>query len=315
VRGEENFSLVSAPSVSDTGFNPNIYPVDIEEYDLSNRMSGTVMENTRITPVTSPEEVHDIVIKVDRDDINFHAGQSVGVLVPGPHPFGNPHYLRLYTIANEAVPPYRDKPLINLCVKRCFYVDEYSGERYKGIASNYLCDLQPGNPLTLTGPYGMPFEVPEDNSTNLLMIGLGTGIAPFRAFVKRIYDTRGGWYGKVRLFYGARSGLEMLYMNDEKNDFTQYYDKETFRAFEAISPRPYLDPDASGAALDQTLEVHADEVWKMILDPDTHVYVAGLESIREVLDKAFVKMAGSKERWERRKAEMVAGKRWIELIY
>ena len=44
---------------------------------------------------------------------------------------------------------------------------------------------------------------------------MGTGIAPFRAFVKHLYRDIGDWRGQVRLFYGARSGLELLYMNDE----------------------------------------------------------------------------------------------------
>lgn len=46
-----------------------------------------------------------------------------------------------------------------------------------------------------------------------------------------------------------------------------------------------------------------------------HVYVAGIESISAMLDKAISKMAGSQAKWARRKAELVAGKRWVELIY
>jgi ferredoxin--NADP+ reductase len=65
--------------------------------------------------------------------------------------------------------------------------------------------------------------VPEDDTANLLMIGTGTGIAPFRAFIKRIFDQRGGWKGQVRLFYGARSGMELLYMNLVRNDLEHYY--------------------------------------------------------------------------------------------
>ena len=284
----------------------------IDEYDISQQYGARVMENTRITPPEAEDDVRDILLQIEQPGLQFEAGQSIGVLVPGPHPFGHKHHLRLYTVANDTSPAPDARPLINICVKRCFYIDEYSGERFKGIASNYLCDRQPGDRITVCGPYGIPFEIPENRSANLLMIGMGTGIAPFRAFVKRIYQRLGGWDGKVRLFYGARTGLEMLYMNDEKNDFAQYYSYDTFKAFEAVSPRPHFDDPI---AIDQTLEVHSDEVWKMILDPETYVYIAGVEKIRELLDKAFVTMAGSAERWERRKAELVAGKRWTELIY
>ena len=53
----------------------------------------------------------------------------------------------------------------------------------------------------------------------------------------------------------------------------------------------------------------------MINKSDTHVYVAGHEAIREMLDLAFSRMAGSNEKWERKKAELEAGRRWVELIY
>ena len=45
------------------------------------------------------------------------------------------------------------------------------------------------------------------------------------------------------------------------------------------------------------------------------VYIAGHEPILEMLDKAFSNILGSKEKWARRKAELEAGKRWVELIY
>ena len=63
-----------------------------------------------------------------------------------------------------------------------------------------------GGAVTLVGPYHLAFTLPKQKDANLLMIGLGTGIAPFRAFVKHIYSELGGWKGKVRLFHGAMSG-------------------------------------------------------------------------------------------------------------
>lgn len=284
----------------------------LSDYKVDQQFSATVKNSSRLTPTESDEEVREIRLEVDKKGMDLEVGQNVGVLVPGPHDFGNQFHFRLYTIAGIPEKGKKGNARIDLCVKRCSYIDDYSGERYEGVASNYLCDLKPGDVITLAGPYGLPFELPEDETSPILMIGLGTGIAPFRAFIRNIYQKKGGWNGKVRLFYGARSGLELLYMNDKKDDFANYYDEETFKAFEAVSPRPHMDDPI---ALDDALEKKSKEIWQMILDPKTHVYVAGLEPIKEMLDKAFSGMAGSAEKWALRKAELVAGKRWSEIIY
>jgi ferredoxin--NADP+ reductase len=104
----------------------------------------------------------------------------------------------------------------------------------------------------------------------------------------------------------------MFYMNDQRDDFAQYYDDDTFQAFKALSPRPeWADP----IAWDRAMAEHSDELWELIGNPKTYVYVAGLEKTVEELDQVFSQMAGSKEKWERRKAELKAGRRWVELLY
>ena len=285
--------------------------IKLQDYDIENKFSAEIKKTTRIT-LYDTSVVRDIILEVENGQTEFEIGQSVGVIIPGPHAFGNKYHFRLYTIADMPETGKGKKKLLNLCVRRCNYIDEFSGEEYKGVASNFLCDLTAGETLTLTGPYGMPFEIPEDKSSDLLMIGMGTGIAPFRAFVKYIYKNLGGWEGKVRLFYGARTGLELLYMNDERDDFANYYDEDTFKAFKAISPRPHWDDPI---ALDYALEERAEEVWNMVNDPKTHVYIVGQENIRDTLNKVFSRMANSPEKWERKKAELVAGKRWAEILY
>ena len=47
----------------------------------------------------------------------------------------------------------------------------------------------------------------------------------------------------------------------------------------------------------------------------TKDYVAGLEPMIGELDAVFAQLAGSKQEWERRKAELMAGGRWVELVY
>ena len=177
---------------------------------------------------------------------------------------------------------------------------------------NYLCDLKPGDPVTLVGPYNLAFTLPKEKDANLLMIGLGTGIAPFRAFIKHIYDELGGWEGDVRLFHGAMRGIELAYMNDQNADLKYYYDQETFKAFEALSPRAHFDVPVD---LEGAIAQNADEVWTLLQDPKTYVYVAGLKQISAQLDDAMAKIVEPPEAYEEQKAKMIDEGRWAELIY
>jgi ferredoxin--NADP+ reductase len=284
----------------------------IHDYDTSETYDATVVSSERITAPGSPEEVRELLLDVDRQDFPFQVGQSIAVIVPGDPAFGEGHHLRLYSVADLPEAGRNGHPRIRICVKRCSYLDEYSGEEYRGVASNYLCDRAPGDRLTVAGPFGLPFRVPREHEANLILIGMGTGIAPFRALVKHIYRDVDDWTGRIWLFHGALSGLELLYRNQERDDFAQYYDDETFEAISALSPRPHWgDP----IAWDDALESRGEEIWKLLGETDTYVYVAGLESIRDGLDAVLSRIAGSEETWQRRKAELMAGERWVELLY
>jgi len=284
----------------------------LSDYDTDTRYRVEVISNDRLTPESAAEEVRELVLEVDHQDFSVDVGQSIGVLAPGDPAFGQDHHLRLYSVADLPSRGPDGRPRIKICVRRCSYVDEYSGERYPGIASNYLCDRTAGDSFPITGPFGLAFEVPEDLDANLILIGSGTGIAPFRAFVKHLHQNVPGWKGRIWLFHGARSGLEMLYRNDEVDDFAQYYDRDTFEAFTALSPRPGW---GDAIAWDAPIQDRGAELWELLGDPRTVVYVAGLEKMLEQLDAVFTQVAGSKQKWERRKAELMAGRRWVELVY
>jgi ferredoxin--NADP+ reductase len=276
------------------------------------RFTATVVSNHRLTPEGAEEDVRELVLDVDRGDLVCEVGQSVGVFAPGEPAFGRPDHLRLYSVADLPESGADGRPRIKLCVRRCSYVDDYNGLRYQGIASNFLCDRQPGDVVTMSGPFGLAFPVPPELDAQLILIGSGTGIAPFRAFVKHLHRHVPGWKGKVWLLYGARTGLELIYLNEEQDDFANYYDRDTFEAFKAVSPRPHW---ADPIAWDYALGSRAAEIWELIEKPKTYVYLAGLERTREELDRLFAQLAGSKERWLRRKAELAAGGRWVELLY
>ena len=281
----------------------------LRDLDTSQQFEATLVSSRRITPDESREEVRELVLQLSEPPPGLEVGKSVGVLAPGPEPLGQRYHLRLYSIADLASDA--KGCLVRIAVRRCDYIDEYSGERYPGIASNYLCDLRPGMTSRLTGPFGSSFEVPAERNANLILIATSTGIAPFRAFVRSLYegDT---FSGSVWLFYGAKTGLDMAYMNREQDDFAQYYDRDTFQAFRALSPRPHFGDDIDWGT---TLGERSAELWQMLALPNTYVYIAGLAEVQRGLEAALEELADSPAQWKRRKAELVAGKRWVELLY
>jgi ferredoxin--NADP+ reductase len=286
--------------------------VKLEDYEKDERFDARVVSSTRITPEDSDVEIREILLEIDRPDFDFEPGQSIGVIVAGPHDLSHEQHFRLYTVAEKQIHSADRKPRIVIAVKRVSYIDEYSGERFHGIASNFLCDRRQGDHFSVTGPYGYAFKVPEDHDANLILIGSGTGIAPFRAFIKHVYHDIGDWRGKVRLLYGAQTGLELVYMNEHRDDFAQYYDEDTFEAFKAVSPRPHW---ADPIAWDFCFEERSQEIIEMLDDAKTYVYVAGPAKSVENLDGVFGAIVGSNARWLRRKAELIAGGRWRELVY
>ena len=270
--------------------------------------TAKLLSSERITPGSSREDIKRMVFRTDNLYFDSKVGSCIRVLAPGQ--YGNPYHARLYLIADSE--PSDDGAVYEICVRRCFYVDEASGEDYAGVASNYLCDLKPGSEIKFSGPVGYPFLVPENPNANLLMIGMGTGIAPFRGLIRMIYEQHGGWKGKVRLFYGARTGLESLYMNDANNDIGNYFDQPTFKAFQAVSPRPAFN---APIALDKALEQNAAEVWEIVNNPDSRVYVAGMTQMLGMIAKAMSNIAGSPDIWASKRDEMLAAGRWLEVLY
>jgi ferredoxin--NADP+ reductase len=283
----------------------------LADYNTEKKYKAIVQKTERLTPADT-EEVREIELEVQDKSFDCQVDQSFGVLVNvKKSEFGNPYHHRLYSVADLPAKS-AGKTNITMLVKRCSYVDEFNGEVYLGVGSNFLCDRKVGDEVTITGPFELPFRAPEDKTANLILIGMGTGIAPFRAFIKHIYKNVRDWKGKIRLFYGAKSGLELLYLNDKDGDLTNYYDEDTFEAFAALSPRPeFSDP----IALDAAIESRAEEIIEMLSKSNTYIFVAGYDKIHENLNKAFSKILGSKEKWETRKAELIAGKKWAEVIY
>jgi NAD(P)H-flavin reductase len=69
-------------------------------------------------------------------------------------------------------------------------------------ASGAVCDLEVGAEVEVAGPQGKGFPIEPHRGKNLLLIGVGTGIAPLRSVIRAAVKERGR-YGRIMCFYGA----------------------------------------------------------------------------------------------------------------
>lgn len=286
--------------------------MQLQDYDTATRYPAKVLSNERLTAVDSKEEVREISFEVQSEDFHISVGQNLGVLAPGQSNIGQEHHFRLYSLADVPSKTGDGYQKVDICVRRCSYIDSFSGEQLQGIASNFLCDLRPGETFPVTGPYGQAFALPRDTHATLILIGAGTGIAPFRAFVKHLYTHRPDFVGRIMLFHGAETGLDLLYRNEEKDDFALYYDRDTFEAINSLSDRPGWSNAIDWKA---AMRSRGEELCRLLSDPKTYVYLAGLTSIRDELDDVLAEVAGSNQRWFHWKSELESDGRWIELLY
>ena len=102
-----------------------------------------------------------------------------------------------------------------------------------GVMSSWIFNLKPGDPVTISGPYGDFFAKQTDNE--MVFIGGGAGMAPMRAHIfdqlKRLHSQR-----KMSFWYGARSSKEVFY-DDEFDRLAA--DNDNFEWHLALSePQP-----------------------------------------------------------------------------
>jgi sulfite reductase (NADPH) flavoprotein alpha-component len=103
---------------------------------------------------------------------------------------------RLYSISSS---PRTNPGRVSLTVDKVCY--EIRGRERLGVASTWFADrLPPGGDILVYVQKAHGFALPGDGSTPIVMVGPGTGVAPFRAFLHERMAT--GATGKAWLFFG-----------------------------------------------------------------------------------------------------------------
>jgi sulfite reductase (NADPH) flavoprotein alpha-component len=116
---------------------------------------------------------------------------------------------RLYSISSS---PRRHPTQVHLTVGRVAYTSE--SRLRKGVASTMLADrLAPGDEVRVFVQPSHGFRLPDDPSAPIIMIGPGTGLAPFRGFLQD--REAAGAAGRSWLFFGdQRSATDFLYREE-----------------------------------------------------------------------------------------------------
>jgi ferredoxin--NADP+ reductase len=258
-----------------TVLKPGRDGIPLNLYRVSSPGIARVISNERLTP-EDRDDVRHVVLDLGGLGYRYLEGQSLGVLPPGVDEAGRPHKLRLYSIASTRLGDDGRGVTASLCVKRVVYDDPQTGGSRRGVASNYLCDLRPGDPVGVTGPVGKSFLLPEDPSSRLILVATGTGIAPFRAFLRRIYWERPDWAGAVYLFFGVRTAAECLY----RDEFESFLARPDFHLVTAFS-REQSTADGRRLYVHHRMAEHIEPLWDLLRRDGTYLYICGLKGMED----------------------------------
>ncbi|WP_028596426.1 assimilatory sulfite reductase (NADPH) flavoprotein subunit [Paenibacillus assamensis] len=222
-------------------------------------------ENGKLADLLKPEHKEELKAYANGRDLldllrdygpwTFAVGDIAGLLRKLPP--------RLYSIASS-VNAHPEE--VHLTIRKVEY--EAHGRARKGVCSVYTSErLEPGDKLPIFIQSNPNFKPPIDPDTPVIMVGPGTGVAPFRAFLEDREES--GAAGQTWLFYGDRHFVtDFLY----QTDWQRMLNDGVLTKLDVAFSR---DSDEKVYVQHRMLE-HGEELYKW-LQNGAHVYVCGDE--------------------------------------
>ena len=236
-------------------------------------VTATVAGNVRVTKVGQDYDTHHVVLDFGAMPFPFLEGQSIGIIPPGLDAQGRPHHARQYSIAS---PRNGERPGYNnlaLTVKRV--LTDQQGKPVRGVGSNYVCDLSPGDKVQVIGPFGASFLIPNHPRSHIVMICTGTGSAPMRGITewrRRLRQSGKFEGGKLMLFFGARSQEELPYFGPLQKLPKDFIDISFAFSRTPGQPKRYVQ---------DLMRERAADLAPLLADPNAYFYVCGLKSMEQ----------------------------------
>ena len=248
------------------GRETNIRTALTESADITQNTPAFVQQYAELT---NNEELKAIAADKAQLDAYLAATPPVGVFAAYPHPLDaqtlyslfRPQTPRLYSIAS-AQDEVGEEVHLTIGVVRFDHHDH----TYTGAASGYLGErLEEGSEVRVFVEPNPNFRLPQNGDTPIIMIGAGTGVAPFRSFMQQ--RAANGDSGKNWLFFGNQRLAD---------DFLYQLEWSEWRK-DGLLTRADLAWSRQGehkVYVQHKIAERAAEVWNW-LQQGAHIYVCG----------------------------------------
>jgi sulfite reductase (NADPH) flavoprotein alpha-component len=251
--GEASFRKALASSYDITRPTPELLKRAAEAADGKSVLTTLLMPNRRdeLNAWLRGREVIDVLLEAP--GLGFTAIEFVALLKKlAP---------RLYSISSS---PKAHAGQVHLTINIVRY--DSNGRNRKGVASTFLADrVSEGTPVPVFVQASPGFRLPANGDTPVIMIGPGTGIAPFRAFLHERRAT--GAKGRNWLFFGEQHAATDFYYRDELESLLT--DGHLTRLDTAFSR-----DQADKLYVQHRMLERAGEIWAWLQD-GAHLYVCG----------------------------------------
>ena len=187
----------------------------------------------------------------------------------------------------------------------------------KGVCSNWLCDAKPGDEISVTGPTGKVMLMPEATpEADLIMVATGTGIAPYRGFLRRLFvegtPAKAAFKGLAWLVLGVPTTDGLLYDDDWQEILSR--NPEHFRLTYAIS-REQTTSDGRKMYVQDRLAESAVELFER-LDAGAHIYFCGLKGMMPGILETLAAVAQSRGvDWDEKLEALKKNGQWHVEVY
>jgi sulfite reductase (NADPH) flavoprotein alpha-component len=194
---------------------------------------------------------------------------------------------------------------VHLTVARdAFSIEE---ELKYGLCSDHLCNLKAGDTIDFYIHHNDQFRLPEDDK-DVIMIGPGTGIAPFRAFLSERESA--GASGRNWLFYGDQHFTsDFLY----QTELQQWMESGVLNALDVAFSRDQPEK----IYVQDKIRQRAGEFFQWIENGAT-LYVCGAKRMSEDVEKTIlelIKKSGKREDAETFLNELKSTGRYLKDVY